>query len=199
VPPQIRTLADRLRHELDHVDELLEGFLTLAQTQQGPLADRSTVSLAELAQAAIERNAGTIAATGLTVEEQDAREACVTGSETLLARMVGNVIDNAVVHNQPGGWLRVTTALDDERARLVVENGGPTLDPEQVERLRQPFQRIGSERTGSDKGAGLGLSIVAAVADVHGGNLDLEALGDGGLRVTITLPLAVTATTGAPA
>jgi signal transduction histidine kinase len=199
VPPQIRTLADRLRHELDHVDELLEGFLTLAQTQQGPLTDRSTVSLAELAGTAIERNADMIAAIGLTVEEQDSREACVTGSETLLARMVGNVIDNAVVHNRPGGWLRVTTALEDERARLVVENGGPTLDPEQVERLRQPFQRIGAERTGSDKGAGLGLSIVAAVADVHGGNLDLEALGDGGLRVTITLPLAITATTGAPA
>ena len=49
VPAHIVTLADRLRHELDHVDRLLESFLTLAHTQQGPLADQSTVSLADIA------------------------------------------------------------------------------------------------------------------------------------------------------
>ncbi len=66
VPPHIGTLADRLRRELDQVDRLLESFLTLAQSQQGPLADESTVSLAELARAAIERRAEAIAAMGWT-------------------------------------------------------------------------------------------------------------------------------------
>ena len=70
VPPHIRTLADRLRRELDHVDRLLESFLALAHTQQGPLGDESTVSLAELARAAIERRADTISAMGLDVEQQ---------------------------------------------------------------------------------------------------------------------------------
>ena len=97
--------------------------------------------------------------------------------------------------NQPGGWARVTTALGDKRALLVVENGGPVLDPDQVKALTQPFRRIGAERTGSDKGAGMGLAIVSSIAEVHGGTLDLEALPEGGLRVVVTLPLAVMPTT----
>ena len=198
LPPHIGTLADRLRRELDHVERLLESFLTLAHTEHGPLADEATVSLAELALLAIERRAEATSAMGLDVEQQR-RDAWVTGNETLLSRMVENVIDNAISHNQAGGWVRVTTAVEDKRARLVVENGGPSLDPDQVKQLAQPFRRIGAERTGSDKGVGLGLAIVSSIAEVHGGTLALEALGDGGLRVAITLPLAVRTASGAPA
>jgi signal transduction histidine kinase len=199
VPSQFRTLADRLRRELDHIDRLLESFLTLAHSQQGPLGDESTVSLADLARLAIERRADAISAMGLGVEQQQRRDAWVTGSETLLARMVENVIDNSIGHNQPGGWVRVTTTVEDKRAQLVVENGGPVLDPEQVRQLTQPFRRIGAERTGSDDGSGLGLAIVSSIVDVHGGTLELEALSDGGLRVAITLPLAVRTQAGAQA
>ena len=112
--------------------------------------------------------------------------------------MVENVIDNSIGHNQPGGWVRVTTAVVDERAQLVVENGGPVLDPGEVKQLTQPFRRIGAERTGSDKGAGLGLAIVSSIVEAHGGTLDLEALDGGGLRVTATLPLAARTASGAP-
>jgi signal transduction histidine kinase len=199
VPAHIATLADRLRRELDQVDRLLESFLTLAQSQQGPPADRSTVSLAELARVAIESQADAISGLGLEVEQRPSPDARVAGSETLLARMVGNVIDNSIGHNQRGGWVRVTTAVEDNRAQLVVENGGPTLDPDQVKQLTQPFRRIGAERTGSDNGAGLGLAIVASIVEVHDGTLNLEALPDGGLRVAITLPLAVGTAAGAPA
>ena len=198
VPPHVRTLAHRLRRELDHVDRLLESFLTLAQTQQGPLGDESTVSLADLARVALERRADTISAMGLDIEPHQRPDPWVTGSETLLSRMVENVIDNAVGHNQPGGWVRVRTAVEDKRALLVVENGGPVLDAEQVRQLTQPFRRIGAERTRSDDGSGLGLAIVSSIVEVHGGTLGLQALDDGGLRVTITLPLAVRAAAGAP-
>jgi signal transduction histidine kinase len=119
VPPHIRTLADRLRRELDHVDRLLESFLTLAHTQQGPLADESTVSLAELARrrdrAPRRRDLGD--GTGRRAARAIRPDAWVTGSETLLSRMVENVIDNAVGHNQPGGWVRVTTAVEGSTAR----------------------------------------------------------------------------------
>jgi hypothetical protein len=200
VPAHIRTLADRLRRELDQVDRLLESFLTLAQTQQGPLADGSTVSLAELARVALERRADSISELELDVEQQQQRpDAWVVGSATLLSRMAENVIDNAVGHNQPGGWVRVSTALEDQRAQLVIENGGPVLDPDQVKQLTQPFRRIGVERTGSDRGAGLGLAIVSSIVEVHGGSVHLEALTDGGLRVAITLPLAARTAARAPA
>jgi signal transduction histidine kinase len=199
VPPHIRTLADRLRRELDHVDRLLESFLTLAHTQQGPLGDKSTVSLAELARTAIERRADSILAIRLDVEQQQRSDVWVTGSETLLSRMVENVVDNAVGHNQPDGWVRVRTTVEEGRARLVVENGGPVLDADQVRQLTQPFRRLGADRTGSDDGSGLGLAIVSSIVEVHGGTLALEALTDGGLGVSITLPLTVRGAPGAPA
>jgi signal transduction histidine kinase len=199
VPPQIVTLADRLRHELDHIDRLLESFLTLAHAQHGPAADESTLSLADIACAAIERRSGAISLMKLTVDQEGCPDAWVTGSETLLSRMVENVIDNAVKHNQPGGWARVKTAVDGPLARLVVENGGPVLAQDDVEQLARPFRRLGAERTGSDNGSGLGLWIVASIAEVHVGTLDLHALGDGGLRVVIALPLATPTTAGARA
>jgi signal transduction histidine kinase len=197
VPPQIVTLADRLRHQLDHVERLLDSFLTLAQAQQGPVAEQSTLSLSEIASAAIERRAGTISLMKLSVGQEGCPDAWVAGSETLLSRMVENVIDNAISHNQPGGWVRVQTTLDGPIARLVVENGGPVLAQADVQQLAQPFRRLGAERTGSDTGTGLGLSIVSSIAEVHGGTLDLHARGGGGLRVEITLPLAVATGAGA--
>jgi signal transduction histidine kinase len=199
VPAHIGTLADRLRNELDQIDRLLESFLTLALSQQGPPADEATVSLAELARVVVGHRADSISAMGLEVERQGRSDGWVAGNATLLSRMVENVIDNAIGHNQPGGWIRVTTPVEDLRARLVVENGGPVLDPGEVAQLSQPFRRIGAARTGSDDGAGLGLAIVSSIVEVHGGTLDLEALPDGGLRVTIILPLAVGTAAGAPA
>ncbi len=198
LPPHILTLADRLARELDRVDRLLESFLTLAHSQQGPPGDESTVSLAGLARLAIQQPADTISAMDLDVEQQQGPDAWVTGSETLLSRLVENVINNAIGHNQPGGWVRVTTEVRVNRAYLVVENGGPVLHPDQVKELARPFQRIGAERTGSDSGSGLGLAIVSSIIEVYGGTLDLQARADGGLRVAISLPLAVRTATGAP-
>ena len=199
LPPQIVTLADRLRHELDHVDRLLESFLTLAHSQHGAAADESTLSLSDLASAAIERRSGTISTLNLTVDLTECPEAWVSGSETLLSRMIENVIDNAVNHNEAGGWVRVSTAVEGPLARIVVENGGPLLAQEEVDELTRPFRRLGADRTGSDRGSGLGLSIVASIVEAHEGTLELQAPNGGGLRVVIALPLAVRAEAGARA
>jgi signal transduction histidine kinase len=123
----------------------------------------------------------------------------VRGSQALICRMVDNVLDNAVLHNTPGGWIQAATAVQGAMAWLIVETGGPVLDQRQVAQLAQPFRRLGADRiradriradrTGSAAGAGLGLSIVAAIAGAHGGALDLHARAEGGLRVRIGLPL----------
>ena len=102
--------------------------------------------------------------------------------------MVENVIDNAVCHNADGGWIQVRSGTASGQALLVVENGGAVLDQDQVRELSQPFRRIGADRIGSDKGSGLGLSIVAAIAEAHGGSVSLTARPEGGLRVSIQLP-----------
>jgi signal transduction histidine kinase len=190
VPAQTLTLANRLRTELDQVDRLLEGFLVLARTQHGALPDRALLSLRDIASAALTARAGDIAAKRLTVHNAaaDGHGGWVRGNRTLLRRMVDNVIDNAIAHNYDGGWIHVATAADGSATRLVVETGGQVLDQLQVAQLAQPFRRLGADRTGSDGGAGLGLSIVAAVATAHGGALDLRARPAGGLRVEIWLP-----------
>ena len=107
----------------------------------------------------------------------------------VMRRLIDNVVDNAIVHNQPAGWITVGTWLGSGTARIVIENGGPVLDQVQVDQLAQPFKRLGADRI-SEHGSGLGLSIVAAIVAAHGGNLDLRARPDGGLRVAIELPLA---------
>ncbi|GII31563.1 HAMP domain-containing sensor histidine kinase [Planotetraspora mira] len=199
VPAQTVALADRLRTELDQVDRLLEGFLVLARTQHGDLSDRATISLGRVVSTALATRADDIAGRSLTVHDGDVHDGAWTrGSRTLVSRMVENVIDNAIVHNHDGGWIRVAATADGATARLVVETGGRVLDQEQLALLAQPFQRLGADRTGSDTGSGLGLSIVAAVATAHGGGLDLRARPEGGLRVTVSLPSAA-AQAGVPA
>jgi len=190
-PPQTVALAGRLRAELDRVDRLLDAFLVLARAQHRALPGQAVMPLDYVAASVLAGQAAAITALGLTVRETSgAGGAWVTGSQALITRMVENVIENAVCHNTEGGWISVTCRTEDGRAGLVVENGGPVLDPGQVRELCQPFLRIGADRTGSDSGSGLGLSIVAAITEAHGGSLDLRARPEGGLRVGIWLPAA---------
>jgi signal transduction histidine kinase len=190
VPPETITLAGQVRAELDKVDELLDGLLVLARAQHGVLPGRAVLPLDDVVSAALASRDGTIAARNLTVQHIGGDGVWVEGSQPLLRRMADNVIGNAVSHNRDGGWIRITTQADGDTARLIVENGGDILDPAQVAGLAQPFRRLGADRTGSDNGTGLGLSIVAAIAEAHRGSLNLHASPGGGLKITITLPLA---------
>ncbi len=193
VPAQTIALAGRLQIELDRLDELLEGLLVLARAQHGALPDSAVFSLSEVASAAVADRASAIAVRSLTVQSSlPAGAAIIAGSHALVSTLTGNLIDNAIVHNQHAGWIAVSAAADTAlaTARLTVENGGAELDQRQVAQLGQPFRRLGADRTGSDGGSGLGLSIVAAIAAAHGGTLDLRARPGGGLSVAVTLPLA---------
>ncbi|MGW8761561.1 sensor histidine kinase [Streptomyces sp. NPDC055815] len=187
---QTLALAGRVRTELNRVDHLLDGFLLLARAQHGAFADRTLVSLGELAREALGGRAPDIAAKGLAVDAGAEEAAWTRGSAVLLSRMVQNVVDNAIAHNEDGGPIRVATDSDGSGVHLVVESGGPVLDQGRVDRLGQPFERLGAARTGSEGGSGLGLSIVAAIVAAHGGDLVLLARPEGGLRVAVTLPSA---------
>jgi len=189
VPPQVRTLDADLREDLDHADRLLVSFLVLARAQYGELGEQSSVTLDEIIGSALATRLSRIAAKHLDVDTR-LSAVRVTGSETLLARMIENVIENAVRHTQAHGSVEVTLTLDGEQAQLVVETDGPLLDERRVAELARPFRRLSQDRTYSQHGHGLGLSIVGAVAAAHGGELALNARAPGGLRVQITLPRA---------
>jgi signal transduction histidine kinase len=188
-PARTRELDADLRLDLDHADRLLDSFLVLARAQHHQLGDQSLVALEELIAAALASRAGEIAASQIAVHTA-LTPVHILGSETLLVRMVGNVIENAVRYNQPHGSIRISLELDGANARLVIDSAGGVLDDAAVAQLAQPFRRLGQERLGSQNGHGLGLSIVAAVAEAHCGALELHALPHGGLRVELTLPAA---------
>ena len=194
VPAETLLLADRVRAELDKVDGLLDGLLALARGQHGALPDRAALRLDDVVAAAVAARADDVTGRGLAVTRLYAPgDGVLVASQPLLRRLVDNLLDNAIRHNTHGGWVRVTTTCDPAAVRLVVENGGDVLDPAAVAQLARPFRRLGADRTGSAQGAGLGLSIVAAIAQAHGGRLDLAARPGGGLTAVVTLPRAGTA------
>ncbi|HEY4830612.1 MAG TPA: ATP-binding protein [Solirubrobacteraceae bacterium] len=192
---QARALDESLRADLDQADRLLESFLVLARAQREELGEETSASLAQIVEDALASRSDAIAAKRVELHSTLAPTR-VKGSETLLARMVDNLIDNAVRHNLPGGPINVTSDAGQDTARLVIESGGPVLDPAGVAQLAEPFKRPGAQRTGSQNGHGLGLSIVAAIAAAHGGKLRLYALEQGGLGAEITLPVARDAQVG---
>ncbi|WP_027341106.1 HAMP domain-containing sensor histidine kinase [Hamadaea tsunoensis] len=196
IPDATAVLAARTRTELDRLDRLLDGLLVLARAEHGALADREPLALGGLAGQAIAARADDILARNLTVDASSLHGGRTEGSRILLLRMVENLVDNAIRHNEEGGFLRVATA-SGEFVRLVVESGGPVLDPVQVSRLGRPFERLGIERTGT--GSGLGLSIVTAIVEAHGGKVVFDARPGGGLRVVVLLPRIVQPSRAEPA
>jgi signal transduction histidine kinase len=191
LPPQSLVLANRLHTELDRVDELLEGLLVLARAQHGALPNRDVVALNEVVADAVLAKSAAIEAARLSVRLAGDAELPVAGSAVMLRRMVDNVVENAIVHNEPHGWIAVAAWAGQGSCRIVVENGGPVLDQAEVSQLAQPFRRLGADRIGSNRGSGLGLSIVTAIAAAHGGSLDLRARPGGGLQVVVMLPAVV--------
>ena len=197
VPAELTVLAGKLREGLDQADQLVENLLLLARAQHGASEDQETIPLGLLIADAIDARAGLIATMGLDVRQGNRAGPLVTGNPVLLAQMTANLIDNAVRHNHPGGWIRTQITRDGPVVRLLVENGGPVLDPGKVTTLAQPFQRLGTDRTASAAGTGLGLSIAEAIAAAHSGTLCLRARQEGGLQAVIDLPAACRA--GPPA
>jgi signal transduction histidine kinase len=187
--PEVQVLGAKLEEGLDQADKLLEGLLLLARAQRGALGEITEVSLPDLVFAAVSAERDEIARRRLTVLDGTFPSE-VMGNETLLARLVANVVSNAVRHNVDDGMVVISNGRRDAMAYLVVDSSGPVLNEDAVRDLAQPFRRLGPERVADNNGAGLGLSIVRAIAQAHGGALSLHARPEGGLRVVVDLPAA---------
>jgi signal transduction histidine kinase len=184
-PPEIQALAVKIRRGLDRADEILDGFLALSRAEHVPISGTDLVDLHWMAAGVLAERTDGIQGKRLTVET-DLAATAVRGDEVLLTQLAGNLIDNAIRHNHPHGWIRVVTRTDGPHACLVVDSTGPVVGDDEVQALIEPFRRRGTARTGP--GHGLGLSIVAAVTAAHGGTLGLRARAGGGLSVTVSLP-----------
>jgi signal transduction histidine kinase len=194
---ELRAMAERVRDATQRSERLIEGLLTLARSEQQPRS-REPADLADAAAGALEHPGRGDAPAGLHVTTR-LRPAPVAGDPALLERLVANLVENAVRHNQPDGWLEVTTGTDGGRAFVLVANGGRAIPPDRVESLFEPFRRLEGRVASPAGGAGLGLSIVRAVARAHGGQATARALPGGGLEVTVRLPALAAATLAIPA
>jgi signal transduction histidine kinase len=103
---------------------------------------------------------------------------------------VANLVGNALRHNVPGGWAEIETGTAAGRAVVRVANTGPVIPPAELDRLFQPFQRLGDERVRPQRGdgLGLGLAIVRAIAVAHGAELTARPRPEGGLDITVSFP-----------
>lgn len=166
---------------------LIDGLLTLADSEN-ELAETVPVDLADIAERALEVVDEQLRVRELRVEEASLGPAPVVGDPVLLERLVQNVVENAVRHNNSGGWLRVATSASAGTGELVVSNGGPRIRDYEVEMMFQPFRRLGRERLSGERGFGLGLSIVRAITHAHSGVVTAVPRPEGGLTVTVTIP-----------
>ena len=166
-------------------ERLIEALLTLARSQRG-LDRREPLDLAAVTGAAVSATEAEAQDRGVRVKAS-LGSAPALGDQRLAERLAANLVDNAVRHNVPGGWVEVATGIRSGRSVLSVSNTGPVIAPDQVERLFQPFGRLETTRLSRD-GLGLGLSIVTAIAAAHDADLRARPLPGGGLEVEIQFP-----------
>jgi signal transduction histidine kinase len=186
---EMRAMAESVVHASRRTEALLASLLILARSQRGLLRS-DPVDLARVVESAaegVERAAEDERVRLRTVLEP----ATVDGDAALLERLAANLIENAVRYNRPGGFVDVSTREGIASAELRVENSGPPVDREAAARLAEPFERL--QREADARGAGLGLSIVRAVSEAHGGSLLIEPRAEGGLVVAVRVPRGTTA------
>jgi signal transduction histidine kinase len=170
-------------------ERLIEALLTLNSSEAGT-SEHESADLAALTGAALAAARPAIGRLGLQVSS-DIQPAVLDGDPLLIQHLATNLIDNAVRHNVPGGDITVTTTTTGAGAVLSVTNSGPVVPPGEVERLFQPFQRLGprpARRDSDGHGHGLGLSIVRAIATAHAATVTAEPRPGGGLTIEVTFP-----------
>ncbi|MCO1595903.1 HAMP domain-containing histidine kinase [Micromonospora sp. RHAY321] len=188
---EYRRMATVVRDASERANGLVDALLVLARSEAQAgrrLGRRTECDLAAGTANALSAMRREVERIGLRVQTS-LESAPVVGDPGLLDRLAGNLIENAVRYNHLHGRLWVRTGTDGERSWLVVGNTGFEVDQADVPGLFEPFRRGGRERTGA-RGSGLGLSIVRAVCDAHGGTVRVIAQPGGGLEVTVTLPSA---------
>jgi signal transduction histidine kinase len=184
----LRQLGNSMLAVNERSERLIEGLLLLAKSGH-EIVDGKPIDLADAARHAVGLVAGEAADADIGIQTR-LEPAIATGDPVLVDRVVTNLVQNAVRHNEPGGWVSVFTgrAAEPGRALVEVSNGGEIIPPYEVDELFEPFRRRRGQRTAEGNGSGLGLSIVRSVVTAHGGSVHATAPPGGGLVVRVTLP-----------
>jgi signal transduction histidine kinase len=182
----LRRTCEQVLAAGEQQERLIEALLTLSRSQRG-LDRAEPLDLAVVTAKTLEL----VNHDGLTIEATLER-ARTNGDARLVERLVANLLENAVQHNVPDGWIDVATDTGGDRALITVTNSGPVIPAEQLDRLFQPFQRLDAERTAVEANGrlGLGLSIVQAIATAHAADLTARPRPEGGLQIEVGFPVS---------
>ena len=179
---------DLLRFQTDQVSRLAGLVRTLLEMSDlqsipredlielAPLADEIVADLTPLAQ----RRSVTLF--------QECEEVSIKGSDTLIYRLLFNLTENAVKYNRPGGSVRVELAQGQEKCIIHVSDTGCGIPEEYQQSIFHPFFRVDKSRSREYGGAGLGLSLVWEIANLHGGSVWVEESSDKGTTIAVELP-----------
>jgi signal transduction histidine kinase len=181
-----RTTCRQVLEESEEQEQLIDALLALARGQRG-IDHHETLDLSVIVWAVVQDRESEAAARALRLGASF-ESAPVSGDSRLIGRLASNLVDNALRHNTPGGHVLVTVENRAGEATLKIVNSGPVVPADEVSRLLQPFQRLAMQRTGPRDGVGLGLSIVAAIANAHEAALDVRPGSVGGLEIEVRFP-----------
>ena len=185
-PEDLERSMSGITREAERMSLLVDDLLLLARLDEGRPLEQKPVDLAEVVQEAVD--AARVVEPDRPIE-LSLEPATVTGDEIRLRQVLDNLLANARTHTPAGTPVSIELRRADGRATLTVTDRGPGLTEEQSTRVFERFYRADSSRTRASGGAGLGLSIVAAVTEAHGGTVETLPTPGGGATFVITLPL----------
>lgn len=185
-PEDLDRSMSGITREAERMSLLVDDLLLLARLDEGRPLERKPVNLAAVAEEAVD---------AARVVEPDrpidllAEPVIVTGDGARLRQVLDNLLTNARAHTPAGALVSVEVRGVEGRAILTVADHGPGLSGEQAARVFERFYRADSSRARASGGSGLGLSIVRAVTEAHGGTVDVRPTSGGGATFVIALPL----------
>lgn len=169
---------------------LINQILDLTKIASGryPLR-RTSVPVASAIATALDLNDARIAAKSHLVESV-VSDIAVEADENALATMIAHLVENAASYTQAGGRIRITASREDDFVRITVADNGPGVAPDDLERIVEPFEQVGRGIADHSAGTGLGLPLVRALAELHGGSLSVESTLGQGLAASVDIPSA---------
>jgi len=185
---EMRATLQRVLTNTDRVINISESLLVLARSDAGVPINKQEIDLADLVEEAWARWSPHAKTVGVEVRTQVSSSGRYTGDPLLISQLLDNLLDNAVRYTPVRGQILITMAGAPEAGyELSVADNGPGIPPAIRPTVFERFIRGGSEDAGGH-GAGLGLSLCAAIAQRHGGSITIDETFTGGTRIVVRLP-----------
>ena len=183
--PETAEFLALLREQTERLTRMTKTLLEMSNLRQ--VARNERIQLAPMIEEIFTDLAPLVEKRGITLEADG--DGVMTGSDALIYRLIFNLTENAVKYNRPGGsvWVRVTQ--ETEKLLIRVSDTGCGIPEEYRQSIFQPFFRVDKSRSREYGGAGLGLSLVWEIADLHGGSVWVEESSEKGTTIAVELPV----------